>query len=129
MLDVSYIDNFVSRLPIDSMDFGDNVISNGDVVECYAPEYSFSIINNAIRSYNPYSSKIVDNGTTFVEVRDTIYVDGLKTDVRYLFLQGDFGKGTRVKMITDSVYSYINHEVKQFSGFNTYSAYIDKFVV
>ena len=129
MLDVSYIDNFISRLPIDDMDFGDNVISDGDVVECYAPDYDFSIINNAVRGYRPYSSKIIDNGVTYVEIKDTIYVDGLKTDVRYLFIQGDFGKGTRVKMITDCVYAYINHEVKQFSGFNTYSAYVDKFIV
>ena len=59
MLDVSYIDNFISRLPIDDMDFGDNVISDGDVVECYAPDYDFSIINNAVRGYRPYSSKLL----------------------------------------------------------------------
>nr|DAR68428.1 MAG TPA: hypothetical protein [Caudoviricetes sp.]DAT60763.1 MAG TPA: hypothetical protein [Bacteriophage sp.] len=130
MLSFKHVNDFISRLPIDTLpDFGDNVVSSGDLVECYAPDFNFSVLNTAIRSYNPYSSKIIDNGVDFVELNDTIYVDGLKVDVRYYVSKGAYGSGTIVKLVTDAVYSFVKGEYRTFSGFNTYNAFIEKFVV
>lgn len=130
MLSLKHINDFVSRLPVDDLpDFGDNVIIGSDLVECYAPDFDFSNLNDAIRSYNPYRSRIIDNGVDFVELNDTIYIDGLKVDVRYLVSKGSYGSGTIVKIVTDAVYAFVNGEYRTFSGFNTYNAFVEKFVV
>jgi len=106
MLSFKHVNDFISRLPIDTLpDFGDNIVSSGDLVECYAPDFDFSILNTAIRSYNPYSY------------------------VRYYVSKGAYGSGTIVKVVTDAVYSFVKGEYRTFSGFNTYNAFIEKFIV
>nr|DAP72976.1 MAG TPA: hypothetical protein [Caudoviricetes sp.] len=129
MLDVKYINDFIARLSLDeNPDFGDNIVLSGDLVECYAPDFDFSILNDAIRAYNPYRARIIDNGVDFLELNDTIYVDGLKVDVRHYFAQGAYGSGTVVKLVTDAVYAFVKGEYRTFSGFNTYNAFVDKFI-
>ena len=129
MLDVKYINDFIARLSLDeNPDFGDNIVLSGDLVECYAPDYDFNNLNKAIREYNPYRARIIDNGVDFLELNDTIYVDGLKVDERYYFAQGAYGSGIVVKLVTDAVYAFVKGEYRTFSGFNTYNAFVDKFI-
>jgi len=52
----------------------------------------------------------------------------LKVDVRYYFAQGAYGSGTVVKLVTDAVYAFVKGEYRTFSGFNTYNAFVDKFI-
>ena len=69
-------------------DFGDNIVSSGDLVECYAPDFDFSVLNTAIRSYNPYSSRIIDNGS--YEYILNVLAGYIDTD-GYIAHSGDYG--------------------------------------
>lgn len=129
MVDVSVIENFLQRISVD-MDLTEvDRDGYGDIVAAFNPKADFLKVRQAIHDYTPYFSKIVDNGAEFVEIRDSIYVEGSRTNISILVSTGEFHKGVMIKVMVKSVNYVIDGEVKTFTGFRALKEYKDSFVV
>lgn len=130
MLTINVIEDFLQRAGVNEFDFGNGqVAGTGDLVQAFDPDTSFDDVMLAISNYRPYSSRMTDNGRDFVEVQDTIYIDGIQTKVSYLCSRGENGFGTLVKVMVRSVTCAIRGEVKTFLGFGDLKSYKERFVV
>jgi hypothetical protein len=130
MLSRKLIDDFTQRMGLDDIEFTlmDKDMS-GDIIAMFSPDTDFITVKDAIDKYSPYRSKIVDNGIEYVEIYDTVYIEGLRTKVAYLVSTGEQGFGVLIKAMTKSVECYVGGELKSFLSFEAMKAYKDRFVV
>lgn len=130
MLTINMIEDFFQRAGVSEFDFGNGQVAvTGDLVKAFDPDTNFDDVMLAISNYRPYSSRMTDNGRDFVEIQDTIYVEGIQTKVSYLCSRGENGFGTLIKMMVRSVSCAIHGEVKTFLGFEDLKSYKERFVV
>ena len=126
MLTYNVISDFLDRIGVTDFNFSD--VKAGDLISFIDPDCSFNSIKNGILSFRPYRNKVVDNGVKFIEVVDTIYVDGLKTVVSYLFTEGDGGFGTIAKAMIKRIDCVINGELRSFLSSEDMRLYKDRFI-
>lgn len=130
MLSIKVIEDFVQRMGLDEMNF--SLVDSdeyGDIVAALDPDTDFEKVRAAINNYTPYARKIKDNGLNFYQIDNTIYVNGLKTDVSFMCTKGTNGRGTLIKVRTKSVTCSFDGDVKVFTGFRGLDEYKKRFIV
>ena len=135
MLSVKNIENLVIRTGFLDSDFVVSKVDQyGDLIIATDPDLDFDKLFNKINNFGPLSSKIIDNGTNYFELEDTVYIKtsdrmNHKTKVRYLVSRVFGNIGTEIKAVVVTVDSVINGELKTFQGFRELKEYTNRFVV
>ena len=132
MIDIQeYLDGLLSRISID-MDY--SVTSRdpfGDLFIVFNPDYKFSDIKSGIMDYPPLRNKIIDTGNNFLELCDTIYIDGNRTCIGVLLSIGNQGFGTQIKIMVKYVDYSVSDDgrIKRFLSFASLKSYKDRNIV
>lgn len=130
MLTVNLIEDFLQRVGLDDFDVGNvKVDISGDIIVAFDPDTRIEDVISAVEAYRPYRVRMVDNGSNFVEVHDTVYVSGMPVKVAYLCCEGESGFGTIVKIMVKSISCAIRGEMKTFLGFDDLRRYKERFIV
>ena len=125
-LSVNHVQDFLTKLGLDEFDTSNySIDSSGDYIIVIDPDTDFSKVRNRILKNKALNKKVVNQGILFVELFDTLWIDGNRVKVAILAECGSGKIGTKVKIMVKSVDVLVKGQMKQFLGFNAYKNYLE----
>lgn len=125
MLSLGNIDVIMNRLHL--LDFNASNVEmdqSGDFISVFDPDAQFGVVRRAIQSNTVFRKKIINMGQLFVDIEDTIWIDGNKVLVAVTFEQGIGAFGTKVKMMVKHLDVVVEGQMKSFLSFEAYNSYL-----
>lgn len=125
MLSVGNIEVLMNRLHL--LDFNASNVSldkSGDFISVFDPDTHFAVVKRAIQSNKIFNRKITDMGQLYIDIEDSIWIDGNKVTVAVSFEQGLGAFGTKVKMMVKHLDVVVEGSVKSFLSFEAYNNYL-----
>lgn len=125
MLSVGNIEVLMNRLHL--LDF--NVLNveldkSGDFISVFDPDTQFAVVKRAVQNNKVFNRKITGIGQLYIDIEDSIWIDGNKVTVAISFEQGLGAFGTKVKMMVKHLDVVIEGAVKSFLSFEAYNNYL-----
>lgn len=124
MLRVTHLADFLARIQFAELKLSvTKKDETGDFIETFDSEMSFQRFKSSVLDCRVCRDKIVDMGISFIELRDVLYVDGIKVHVGIYGGVGDLGYGTTLRMVVKSIDFYDDGRRKSFLSFRDLNRY------
>lgn len=125
MLSVGNVETLMNRLHL--FDFNASNVEideSGDYISVFDPDTDFEKVKRAIQNDKIFRMKVTNIGQLFVDLENTIWINGNKVLVSITIEKGIGAFGTKVKMMVRYLDVVIDGSIKSFLSFEAYNSYL-----